>query len=596
MAFTRNNLDKNFNLQFIEHDKELLFNKVELGILQDVKTLVSRGCDINQSDFKGVTPLMVAVKAGHTDVVKYLCEQFVEVNKATNNGETALYMACDSVNGDMVEILLDAGSDVNVKTNDLHPQTGRTPLMKALPSLYEIHFKNRKKSEAVDIVKMLLARGCDVDACDWNGNTALHLAADQNDLHTVCLVAENGANLHIRNKYGFTAFEESIQPNKQRYSVAIVLLLYGYDIEHALTEPHPVVSVLEASVHEESKYFRASHILRKRLLSLLFKTIHLTFDLEGKVKNFLKSCPNMNSDEELCLRRRLATKRPTTLQNSCRLTIRKALKKSMFKGIRQLPVARSLKSFLALNLDIDRTEPLKILELNTAVIEEDIQRVREMLTNNQLDVNVSFSEHTPLTEAARTGNLELCKILLGSGAAVNLPNNVGMNALHVAAEIGYYWIVEELLNQEADANKTDISEENALIKSASNGHFITMILLLKHGCSASVPNSEGIYAIHLAAGSGNLVATEALIEHGVSPEIRDRNLNTALHVAASGGMLYARLCERLSASRSGNHHDVINFLLRAGADRTALNKDNMTPLDIAVGYCQGGIVSLLGVQ
>lgn len=454
-------VDKNVPTNRLE--KELLLRAAESGVLKDVMSLVSRGYDVDLSDFKGVTPLMAAVNLGHSQIVKYLCENSADVNKTTNNGETALYRACNKVKCDMVGILLEAGSDVNIKTNELHPQTRRTPLMAALPSIYEINFRNGKKSEALYIVKMLLSRECDVNARDWKGDTALHLAADQNDLHTVCLLAEHGADLHIRNNYGLTPFEDSVQPNKQRYSIATILLLYGYDIEKVPSEPHPLVSVVNGFIHPEAKYFPASRITRKMLLDLFYEVVHLNSDLKGKISECMKNCQKIAPDDVFCLRRFLKRNRLSSLQHLCRNVIRKALGSNVIRGIRQLPVARSIKQFLALNVDIDRHDPLKVMELNTAIKECDTEKVRQHLLNYQTDVNFSFSDQTPLTEAVSTGNFELCKILIESGAQVDLPDNMGMTALQSAFEKGHHFIATEMLKHARCLEKVSgFSSDNAV--------------------------------------------------------------------------------------------------------------------------------------
>ncbi|XP_045175154.2 putative ankyrin repeat protein RF_0381 [Mercenaria mercenaria] len=447
---------------------ELLFNIVEADTLEVLKSVLSRGCDINQSDFKGVTPLMIAVRNGQNEMVQYLCNNCADVNKPTNNGETALYIACDKVNRGSVEILLDAGSDVNITTNDLHPQTGRSPLMVALPSTYEINVNKKKKSEAIDIIKMLLSYGCDIDARDWAGNTAIHIAAERQDLHSIVLLAENGANLHIRNNYGFTAFEDAIQPNRQRYDVATLLLLYGYDIETMKPEPHPLISIIKGIHDTEAKYFLASTFTRKCLLELLLNVVNFDNELAEEMHVALRNCPNILPRDKFFLERFFEIERPRRLQDLCRFVVRKALGTSLIKGIRSLPVAKTVKRFLALDFDIDRIDPLRILELDNAIEEGEEQLAKELVASG-IDLNFSFSEQTPLTKAARNGNAMLCALFLDNGAKVDLQDNVGVTAVHWAASNGHQSVEELLIKYGAEANESDVlNDENTTTKMATS--------------------------------------------------------------------------------------------------------------------------------
>jgi len=96
------------------------------GIDEIVASLVEvEGCDINQEDNCGLTPLMWAAWSGHEGVVKILLgRDYANPDKSGRYGETALWCAAARGHEGVVKILLGRG-DVNPERLD---QYGRTPL------------------------------------------------------------------------------------------------------------------------------------------------------------------------------------------------------------------------------------------------------------------------------------------------------------------------------------------------------------------------------------------------------------------------------------------------------------------------------------
>lgn len=593
------------------------------GSLERVRWWLASRSNIKEQDARGITPLMAAARAGHGDIVEYLCQSGADVNQVSRNGETALYVACSNANLEASEILLRYGSAVNIQTNDLHPQTGRTPLMAAIPISYDHITGKRKKSDSLAIIRCLVAHKCDLNKQEWTGSTALHLAAERSDVHTVCLLADSGADLQVRNKQGLTAFEYAIQPGIQRYDIAYILLLYGYDTEEAVSPEHSLVSVIQGITHQEARYFVSSKIHRRRLCQALVELMQWNLSLLNSVGLLLSGISK--DDEEQFIAGLLVPDIPETLQSICRRTIRRAIKRSVFQGIRELKVASAIKNFLALNYDVENHDPLSVLDLNLQVKENNIRFVKQIIQTG-IDVNFTLTDHTPLTEAVICGNTELFQVLVNSGASINQPDSTGLTGLHWAASKGHLTIVKELLDREADINKTKENlNENAVTLGAKYGHFEVMDYLTQNGGNPNVPANTGIYAIHFAAGSGHVGAVRNLLEHKVSSSTRDCFGNTPLHVAASRGLLYTsrnidlpalfenEIAMNMNGIRNNmgyepsmkyfrtvsdkgpniDHLGVVKLLLESGAERSPVNSQNLTPADVALQFQQNDIVSFL---
>lgn len=129
--------------------------------------LDSKVCDINKPNKAGYTSVMLVSLADirsqtHANVVRRLF-QMADVNKrAKQHGQTALMLAVSHGKLDMVKMLLEAGADINIQDDD-----GSTALMCAAEHGH------------IEIVKHFLSQpDCDSTITDVDGSTALKIAME----------------------------------------------------------------------------------------------------------------------------------------------------------------------------------------------------------------------------------------------------------------------------------------------------------------------------------------------------------------------------------------------------------------------------------
>ena len=180
----------------VDFDNIALFSGLHcvsiFGIDEIVASLVEvEGCDINQNDCAGTTPLVWATLNGHEGVVKILLERDdVNPEKPHQSGQTPLCFAAKNGHEGMVKILL-GRDDVNPDKPD---GLGRTPLS----------FAAEKGHEGV--VKMLLRRD-EVNpdrSPDW-GQTPLCFAAENGHEGAVkILLGRDDINPEIPGQWGQT--------------------------------------------------------------------------------------------------------------------------------------------------------------------------------------------------------------------------------------------------------------------------------------------------------------------------------------------------------------------------------------------------------
>jgi ankyrin repeat protein len=101
-----------------------LHDAIGTNNIEQIKSNLYWGCDVNERGEFGLTPLHLAALGNNAEVVKLLLAKGANFRITSSSGYTPLH----EVQGEEVaRILLDAGADVNTKTDD-----GKTPYMLAI--------------------------------------------------------------------------------------------------------------------------------------------------------------------------------------------------------------------------------------------------------------------------------------------------------------------------------------------------------------------------------------------------------------------------------------------------------------------------------
>lgn len=130
---------------------------------------------------KQVLAFLEAVKAGDQPAVEAALAAGIDVEAKDWAGWSALAWASLLLHNDIVVTLLDAGADIEY-VSEGGKNSGR-PLMMAA-----------KKHGGLPTVKLLVARGADVNGTDQYGRTALMIAARYGRYDTVDFLLDQGAD------------------------------------------------------------------------------------------------------------------------------------------------------------------------------------------------------------------------------------------------------------------------------------------------------------------------------------------------------------------------------------------------------------------
>lgn len=220
--------------------------------------------------------------------------------------------------------------------------------------------------------------------------------------------------------------------------------------------------------------------------------------------------------------------------------------------------------------------------------------VHDLLENGAPVTAQDKAGNTPLHIAAQVGDMEIAQLLLLKGANINALNNLGRTPLYLAADSGHVGAALALMSAGADVNSQWSIFGSAVLQVATErGAVDVMRAAIERGADLDVVDRKQRTPLHAAANSNNSEAIDVLVEAGANIEARDVEFgSTPLHAAARNINLEALLAllkhganisprdmfqdtplhsaARMAGLMAGAP-DVVDSLLRSGADETILN-------------------------
>lgn len=417
---------------------------VEKGNLDDVKTLIHRGAQVNPQHLGVVRelPLHIAIRSGDFSMTELLLQQGANCTQAWL-GTPPIHIACKFGGFKIMKLLLDAGASAS-SLDALQAQ----PLHRLLSGQY-------RTLDTFDLIELLISRGADVNARTGSNETPLHLSCKDPNVDNVRSLLVHGADPDSICGGGRTAMHVLTAFPSHIINVtflAIFRLLHDYG----------------ADVNAKDEFGDTTlHLLAKRSVvspfALGYANVHF-FEL------LMIHGANMNAQNNV-------GKTPLHVLATVWTEL------AFFKAILQLSLQHGV------NVDAqneDGDTPLHTLikqAVHIRVSGTACEAIIQLLLQHGANVNTRNSTgdtplHTLVTEI-HDGCQTIVQLLIEHGVNVDAQNCTGDTPLHVVGKVGLkHWplwtvpILQSLIDNGAELGIQNIAGDTPLVILARHGHSV----------------------------------------------------------------------------------------------------------------------------
>jgi ankyrin repeat protein len=388
--------------------------------------------------------LTEAVKNADVVAVRALLQQRVDVNQSESDGTTALHWAVHRDDLPIVDLLIRAGANVQAANRygvaplSLAAENGNATIIERLleagadPNAVaggDTVLMTAARTGSVGAVKALLARGALVNATEsWRGQTALMWAAIENNAAAATALVNAGADLHQRSKGGFTALLFAIRSG--RIDAVRALLESGADVNETMPDGTSGLVLAIINAHYQLAAVLVDH----------------------------GADPNADTQGWTPLHQVAWSRRPNG-------------------GLANPPAVPTG--------TLDSLELIKRLLAHGATVDARLKKDRNLGLDDRNNLNRVGA--TPFLLAAKSGDLEMMRVLVAHGADPLLPTLDHSTPLMVAAGVGVWNVGESAgSNDEALAAVKLALELGGDVNAANDFGYTAMLGAAHRGATAIV--------------------------------------------------------------------------------------------------------------
>ena len=531
------NEDFDINYKLPDSNKTALHLAASSGLDAMVYKLIRLGADINARDFNLQTPLHEASVKGHKKVVEILVNEDAAIDAQDSDLQTPLFhplfhwlsqtsRTSQADHMDIIKLLVDKGADINAKD-----RYGNVPL----------HFAINNECSK-EKVQLLLKLGGNISALNHDHKTPLLLALERRSPLASVLISSVTKIEDAKDRYGNTPLHSAIMNDCSEEHVQLLMKLGGdinalnYDhktpLMIALEKRSPLTSVLISSITNledldlsklptmsqaiSKGYLEFAQVLHKLGKSVLFK------DEDGN--NILHLAMQQTNIEV-----------PKWLLS--------------LNGVKNLINAFNHNQKSPLVLAIENKSPM------ASILMDNVDNIKKDLDLTKLPT---------MSKAISGGHVGYLQLLHNLGKNVLIKDDDGNNILHLAVKQDNVEVPKWLLSLKGVKsliNDTNHQSLTPIHEAVKNSNLKAIKLLIKHGAKVNSKNESNVTPLHSAAMKTSTEMVEILIKNGAKINAQDKNGYTPMHCAAMKVQV-----------------EIIRLLWKHGGDTNIKDKSGRTPL------------------
>jgi ankyrin repeat protein len=455
--------------------------------------LLAWGAKPDVKDIYGDTALHIAtINAVDVGAFAGLAAKSVDLNERNKQGATPLAVAVEQKNTQIGAWLVSHGADIHARDSE-----GRTPLTLAFAS-------------APELVPILVTRETAVTR-DSNGNTALHIAVENNSDYVRAMI-NLGVDVTAKNNVGDSALSLAVQNNQKEVGEMLLSRGGGAQVFPTNANNRSPLSIAFSYADGSREWILTSAVVMARD-GTGNTALHFAAEWrnEHAVNLLLSKHAEINAKNvngQTALYQAVRSNNPGTIKTLLLQGAATEGQDAFGNGILHHAViwdaAESAVALVSFGVPIDG----KNVSGKTALAEAgraDKSRMAALFVAAGANVNMADTEgRTVLMDAIKGANVDMVKLLLNNGALPQTHDRMGRSAYHDAVSTGNAEIISLIRDRGGNPLSRDREGITPLVLAFDQGDLVLKTVL---GKDLSLIDSDGNTPIHVA------------IQNNASPEV-----------------------------------------------------------------------------